>query len=239
MSFVERQLLSIRRSFGKYITPPCCYPKASSNPHHPILQSIFGTCLKFGSPSHGIFHSAQYDSQKEQKVGWDSSHISEDWSFFVLYGSFDICNEVDIRKKSISAMSWINTSFFGDLATIFGCTSGGNVGRIEITKIEMTTIWKGRGTRSAISITGRAVVLRKGVIDMEKRRNVEQHSDHLTTEKYTEVLVFFMGRKQESCFFKEPFPVYVTSPYFRPRIIAEFSLSKLCCSTKNMLVLVI
>ena len=101
----------------------------------------------------------------------------------------------------------------------------------------MTTIWKGRGTRSAISITGRAVVLRKGVIDMEKRRNVEQHSDHLTTEKYTEVLVFFMGRKQESCFFKEPFPVYVTSPYFRPRIIAEFSLSKLSYnSTKNMLV---
>ena len=78
----------------------------------------------------------------------------------------------------------------------------------------MTTIWKGRGTRSAISITGRAVVLRKGVIDMEKRRNIEQHSDHLTTEKYTEVLVFFMGRKQESCFFKEPFPVYVTSPLF-------------------------
>ena len=116
---------------------------------------------------------------------------------------------------------------------------GENVGRIEITKIEMTTIWKGRGTRSAISITGRAVVLRKGVIDMEKRRNVEQHSDHLTTEKYTEVLVFFMGRKQESCFFKEPFPVYVTSPYFRPRIIAEFSLSKLCFCTKNMLVLVI
>lgn len=121
-------MLSIRRSFGKYITPPCCYPKASSNPHHPILQSIFGTCLKFGSPSHGIFHSAQYDSQKEQKVGWDSSHISEDWSFFVLYGSFDICNEVDIRKKSISAMSWINTSFFWDLATIFGCTSGGKCG---------------------------------------------------------------------------------------------------------------
>ena len=235
-------MLSIRRSFGKYITPPCCYPKASSNPHHPILQSIFGTCLKFGSPSHGIFHSAQYDSQKEQKVGWDSSHISEDWSFFVLYGSFDICNEVDIRKKSISAMSWINTSFFWDLATIFGCTSGGKCGENRNNKNWNDNDLKRAGDKISYFNHRKsrcAVVLRKGVIDMEKRRNVEQHSDHLTTEKYTEVLVFFMGRKQESCFFKEPFPVYVTSPYFRPRIIAEFSLSKLCFCTKNMLVLVI